>query len=51
VEGPVRSGTPGASAGGSTALDKRLQEVYDGAAVLVRDWLAEVTLAELAKGK
>ena len=51
VDGPIRGEAPGISAGGATALDKRLQEVYDGAAVLVREWLAEVTLADLAKAK
>jgi Rrf2 family protein len=51
VDGPVRGETPGISAGEATALDKRLQDVSDGAAALVREWLAEVTLAELAKGK
>ena len=38
-------------AGGGSMLDKRLQAVCDGAAELLREWLAEVTLAELAKTK
>jgi Rrf2 family protein len=51
VDGPIRSETAGVSAGGPTVLDRRLQAVCDGAAALLREWLAEVTLAELAKGK
>ena len=51
VDGPIKGEAPGVSTGGATALDKRLQDVSDGAAVLMRGWLAEVTLAELAKEK
>jgi Rrf2 family protein len=51
VDGPIRGEAPGVSAGGATALGKRLQDVSDGAALLVREWLAEVTLAELARGR
>jgi hypothetical protein len=37
--------------GEGAALDKRLQAVCDGAAALVRERLARVTLADLARGK
>jgi len=51
VDGPIRGESAGVSAGGATALDKRLQAACDGAGEMLREWLAEVTLAVLAKGK
>jgi Rrf2 family protein len=51
VDGPVRGDAPSVSDADATALDTRLQDVSDGAAALVREWLAEVTLAELARVK
>jgi hypothetical protein len=42
---PVSTGKDG------MAFDKRLQDVCAGAATLVREPLAKVTLTELAKGK
>ena len=51
VDGPIHGEAPTIRAGGATALDTRLQDVSDGAAVLLREWLAEVTLAELARRK
>jgi Rrf2 family protein len=46
VDGPVRGDAPPVG-----QLDKRLQGACDEAAVLVRERLARVTLAQLAKGK
>ena len=51
VDGPIRAESAGVSPGGATALDRRLQAACDGAAEMLREWLAEVTLAVLAKGK
>jgi Rrf2 family protein len=51
VDGPIRGESAGVSAGGATPLDKRLQAACDGAAELLREWLTEVTLASLARGK
>ena len=51
VDGPVRGDAPSVSDADATALDTLLQDVSDGAAALVREWLAEVTLAELARVK
>jgi Rrf2 family iron-sulfur cluster assembly transcriptional regulator len=51
VDGPIRGESAGVSAGGATALDRRLQAACDGAAEMLREWLAEVTLAALARGK
>jgi Rrf2 family protein len=50
VEGPLRAdaGTVGKE---GAALDKRLQAVCDEALAVVRERLAKVTLAELARGK
>jgi Rrf2 family protein len=51
ADGPIRGESAGVSAGGATAIDKRLQAACDGAAKMLREWLAEVTLAALARGK
>ena len=37
--------------GKGKALDKRLQVVWDEAVAVVRERLAKITLAELARGK
>jgi Rrf2 family protein len=50
VDGPIRGEPVGTNDGGATALDKRLQATFDGAAELVREWLAEVILVNLARG-
>jgi len=49
AEGPI--GGAAMAGGGATALDRRLQAVCDGAAELLRERLAEVTLAKLAGKK
>ncbi|HKI34644.1 MAG TPA: Rrf2 family transcriptional regulator [Gemmataceae bacterium] len=51
VDGPIHGEAPDLGKEGVAALDKRLQAVCDEAAALVRQRLAKVTLAELAKGK
>jgi Rrf2 family protein len=52
VDGPIRGDAPPVAAGKEgAALARRLQEACDGAAALVRGRLAQVTLAELARGK
>jgi Rrf2 family protein len=51
VEGPLRGEAPQVGRGPAAVLDTRLQEVCDGAAVLVRERLAKVTLADLARAK
>ena len=52
ADGPVRGDAPPVGAGkAGAAFDGRLQGVCDGAATLVRERLAGVTLAELARGK
>ena len=51
VDGPIPGERPEIRPGGATLLDKRLQAVCDGAAEMLREWLAEVTLDGLAKGK
>ena len=51
VDGPIRGDAPPVGQNGGAAMDKRLQGTCDGAAVLVRERLAKVTLAELAKKK
>ena len=50
VDGPLRAMVAPVNKEG-TALDKRLQAVCDGAVAPVRERLANVTLAELARGK
>ena len=52
ADGPVRGDAPPVGAGkDGAALDKRLQEICDGAAALVRERLARVTLADLVRGQ
>jgi Rrf2 family protein len=53
MEGPFRGDVPALGTGkaGAAALDERLQAVCDEAARLVRQRLAMVTVADLAKGK
>ena len=51
VNGPLQALAEPVGDGAGKALDKRLQAVCDGALALVRGRLAEVTLAELARGK
>jgi Rrf2 family protein len=51
VDGPIRGEAPAVARGAASGLDGRLQEVCDAAAVLVRERLAKVTLAELARAK
>jgi DNA-binding IscR family transcriptional regulator len=52
VDGPIRGEAPPVGQGeAAAALDRRLQEVCDVAAALVRRRLAQVTLAELEKAK
>jgi Rrf2 family protein len=51
VNGPIYGEAPAVADGHAGALDKKLQGICDGAAALVRERLAKVTLAELAKGK
>jgi Rrf2 family protein len=50
VDGPLR-GDAGAVGTAGDALDRRLQAVCDQSAAVVRERLAKVTLAELAKGR
>jgi Rrf2 family protein len=50
--GPIRGeATPVGQGEASAALDRRLQQVCDEAAALVRGRLAKVTLAELARAR
>ena len=52
ADGPVRGDAPPVGAGkAGAALDGRLQGVCDSAAALVRERLARVTLADLARRK
>jgi Rrf2 family protein len=52
VDGPIRGEAPPAGQGeAGAALDRRLQEVCDMAAALVRRRLGKVTLAELARAR
>ncbi|HKI33718.1 MAG TPA: Rrf2 family transcriptional regulator [Gemmataceae bacterium] len=51
VDGPIRGAAPDVGQGKEAAFDKRLQAVCDEVAAVVRERLAKVTLAELAKGK
>jgi Rrf2 family protein len=50
VDGPIRGEAPPVGRGSAAAFDARLQEVCDAAAVLVRERLAKVSLADLARG-
>jgi Rrf2 family transcriptional regulator, cysteine metabolism repressor len=49
VDGPIRGSAPPVGRGAAAALDRRLQEECDAAAVLVRERLAKVSLADLAR--
>src|SRR5437016_14496220 len=51
VDGPIRGEAPPVGRGSAAVLDGRLQSVCDGAAVLIRERLAKVSLADLARGK
>jgi Rrf2 family protein len=51
VDGPIRGAAPAVGKDGAGALDKRLQQVCDGAATVVRERMGKVTLADLTKGK
>jgi Rrf2 family protein len=51
VDGPIRGEVLPVGQGANAALDRRLQQVCDGAAALVRGRLAKVTLAELARAR
>ena len=52
ADGPVRGDAPPVGAGkAGAAFDGRLQGVCDGAAALVRERLARVTLADLVRGQ
>ncbi|HKI35695.1 MAG TPA: Rrf2 family transcriptional regulator [Gemmataceae bacterium] len=51
VDGSVRSLAEPVGKAGVTPLDKRLQAVCDDVAAMVRERMARVTLAELAKGR
>lgn len=51
VDGPLRGEAPLVGQGAAAALDVRLQEVCDAAAVLVRERLAKVSLADLARAR
>jgi hypothetical protein len=49
--GPICGVAPSVGQGANAALDRRLQQVCDQAAALVRGRLAKVTLAELTKAR
>ena len=51
VDGPIRGEAPAVGKDGAATLDKRLQTVCDALATLVRERLARVTLAEMARAK
>ena len=51
VDGPIRGDAPPVGTGAAASFDRRLQDVCDGAAVLARERLGKVTIADLAKGK
>ena len=51
VEGPLRGEAPQVGRGPAAALDRRLQEECDAAAVLIRERLAKVSLADLARAR
>ncbi len=51
VDGPLRVVIQPVGGGEGAALDRRLQTVCDQVLALVRQRLAKVTLAELARGK
>lgn len=51
VDGPIRGEAPPVGRGAAATLDSRMQEACDGAAVLVRERLGKVSLADLARAK
>jgi DNA-binding IscR family transcriptional regulator len=51
VDGLLRALAEPVGDGEGKALDKRLQVVWDEAVAVVRERLAKITLAELARGK
>jgi Rrf2 family protein len=52
VDCPIRGEAPTVGQGGAAAaFDARLQEVCDGVAVLLRERLAKVSLADLARAR
>ena len=51
VDGPIRGDAPAVGNDGTGAFDRKLQGVCDGAAALVRERLARVTLADLARAR
>lgn len=51
VDGPIRGEAPAVGRDGTAGLDRKLQDVCDGAAGLVRERLGRVTLADLAKAR
>jgi Rrf2 family protein len=50
VDGPLRGEAPPVAQGAAAVLDTRLQEVCDSVAVLLRERLGKVSLAELSRG-
>jgi Rrf2 family protein len=51
VDGPIQGDAPPVGKNGAAALDRQLQKTCDTAAGLVRDRLARVTLADLARAR
>jgi Rrf2 family protein len=51
IDGPLRGDHLPVGGGEGAALDRQLQDVCERVAALVRQRLAKVTLAELAKGR
>jgi Rrf2 family protein len=51
VDGTIRGDAPPVGKGEGAALDRRLNAVCDQAAGIVRDRLARVSLADLARGR
>jgi Rrf2 family protein len=51
VDGPMRGEAPPVGQGAAAALDQRLQEVCDQVTMVVRERLAKISLADLARAK
>ncbi len=51
VDGPLRGEAPAVGSGAAAALDNRLQLVCDEVSVLLRERLAKISLADLARAK
>jgi Rrf2 family protein len=51
VDGPVRGKVPAVGRGAATAIDRRLREACDKAALLVRERFAKKSIADLARGR